>query len=69
MTYRTPRGPMKWTGTGWLPDGQPAPTPSATTAPAALPPSAAGQLKEGVETKFGNGQVWTKRGGVSVQVQ
>ena len=46
-----------------------APPVAAPTAPAALPPSAAGQLKEGVETKFGNGQVWIKRGGVPVQVQ
>lgn len=52
----------------------PPPGPGATAAPApqqggGLPPQAASALKEGVQTKFGNGQVWTKQNGVPVRVQ
>ncbi len=34
-----------------------------------LPQAARAALKEGVQTKFGNGQTWTLRGGQPVQVQ
>lgn len=37
--------------------------------PGELPPQAAAMLKEGQATTFGNGQVWTLRGGRPVQVQ
>jgi len=37
-------------------------------AAAALPPEAARKLKEGVSTKFGNGQTWTLQNGVPVRV-
>lgn len=35
----------------------------------ALPDAAKSKLKEGENTKFGNGQVWTLKGGVPVRVQ
>jgi hypothetical protein len=34
-----------------------------------LPQSAAASLKEGIETTFGNGQVWTKKNGIPTQVR
>lgn len=34
-----------------------------------LPPEALGQLKEGMHTQFGNGQVWTKSNGKAVRVK
>lgn len=44
-----------------------APAPAEAAAPA-LPETAAATLREGVHTKFGNGQTWTKKDGVPVQV-
>lgn len=41
------------------------PTQTATT----LPPAAVAALKEGKQTRFGNGQVWTLRNGKPVQVK
>lgn len=43
----------------------PAPAASPSTS---LPPEAAARLKEGVVTKFSNGQKWTKKNGAPVQV-
>lgn len=39
-----------------------------TAAPSGLPPEAAGRLREGTITTFGNGQRWTLRGGVPTRV-
>lgn len=35
----------------------------------ALPAAAAARLREGVQTKFGNGQIWTLQGGQPVRIQ
>lgn len=43
----------------------PAPAPSASS----LPPQAVAKLREGVQTRFGNGQIWTLRNGQPVQVK
>ena len=55
------------------PDGDPAPAgsnPAAAAAPSAnLPPAVAAGLREGVQTTFGNGQVWTKQNGAPVRVK
>lgn len=45
-----------------------APAAGAKPAAPALPPEARSQLKEGVVTTFGNGQKWTLRNGLPVQV-
>lgn len=45
--------------------GNAGPGPVATS----LPPQAVSRLKEGVQTKFANGQTWTLRGGQAVQVK
>lgn len=39
------------------------------TNPSALPPAKAAELKEGENTTFGNGQVWTIKGGKPVKVK
>lgn len=49
------------------PAAAPAPAPAAPAAAQSSPPLAA--LKEGVNTKFKNGQTWTLRGGQAVRVQ
>lgn len=55
------------------PDGEQVPAggnPAAAAAPSAtLPPAVAAGLKEGVQTTFGNGQVWTKQNGAPVRVK
>lgn len=45
------------------------PVPSRGTTVPTLPPEAKAQLKEGFNTKFGNGQVWTLKNGVETQVK
>ena len=58
-------------GGGAVPQAAPAPTPAAPAAPAAqpqLPEAARKALKEGEITTFGNGQKWTLKNGVPVQV-
>lgn len=42
---------------------------AAANTAASLPPAARAQLKEGFQTKFGNGQIWTLRNGQPVQVK
>jgi hypothetical protein len=42
---------------------------SSGAAAAQLPPQAAAQLKEGMHTTFGNGQIWTLQNGKPVRVQ
>lgn len=42
---------------------------AAAPASASIPPEAASRLKEGVVTRFGNGQAWTMQGGKPVQVE
>lgn len=48
--------------------GKSAPTTGGYGAPT-LPPEARARLREGAETTFGNGQVWTLRGGQPVRVR
>jgi hypothetical protein len=58
------------TGEMKQPDGQqPSREPPAKPPPLTLPPEAAGSLKEGTITHFGNGQNWTLRNGQPVQVK
>lgn len=52
----------------WSQGGKAA-APAGSPAGAKLPPQAAAQLKEGIHTKFGNGQVWTLQNGQPAQVQ
>ena len=52
---------------GPAPGGKPIPGPQRTSG-GALPPEAVARLKEGVATRFANGQVWTLQGGQPVQV-
>jgi hypothetical protein len=46
-----------------------APPPGKGTDASELPPQAASRLREGYETTFGNGQVWTMRSGQPVRVK
>ena len=71
-------GPAQTPAPGATPLGSriPTPTTSPTTSasPAggnasALPPQALAQLKDGIHTTFGNGQVWTIQNGKPVRVQ
>ena len=54
--------------TKFVPKGGPSPAPKQIKS-GGLPPQAQAALKEGIVTKFGNGQTWTLQGGVPVQVQ
>lgn len=56
------------------PGGPPASTSSTSASPAGgaattLPPQALAQLKDGLHTTFGNGQIWTLQNGKPVRVQ
>lgn len=75
-----PTGAAAGTGPAGLASQQPPYTPSAQTplkpgakslpqSVTALPKEAAAQLKEGVQTKFGNGQTWTLKSGKPVRLK
>lgn len=75
MTFKPKGTPIIGSGPAAMVGGDSAP-PRAGGNPAAaatvsdsLPPQAAASLKEGAETTFGNGQVWTKQNGAPVRVR